>query len=149
MSLALDEAQKAKSKGEVPVGCVVVSQDHKILAKSHNIKEVNFNPCGHAEILSLIEAGQKIKNWRLLNCSLFVTLEPCPMCLSAMVNARIKHLYFGAYDPKGGSISLNYPFYKDSRLNHNFKVTGGLHHFECSKLISDFFRARRKVHKLA
>lgn len=143
MDEALIEAEIAYREYEVPVGAVVVDSSGIILARAHNVKEKNHNPCGHAEILALTEAAKKNGNWRLLNCSLYVTLEPCPMCLSAMIQARIGTLYFGAYDPKGGSLSLNYNFYKDQKLNHSFPVVGGLRHFECSKLLSGFFREKR------
>lgn len=143
MDEALIEADKAYRLDEVPIGAVIVDSSGVILSKAHNVKEKNHNPCGHAEVLAIIEASKKIGNWRLLNCSLYVTLEPCPMCLSAMVQARIGTLYFGAYDPKGGSLSLNYNFYKDQKLNHSFAVVGGLRHFECSRLLSTFFREKR------
>jgi tRNA(adenine34) deaminase len=143
MEEALKEADKAYREDEVPIGAVVVDSAGVILARSHNHKEKAHNPCGHAEILALIEAAKKKANWRLTDCALYVTLEPCPMCLSALVQARIGHLYFGAYDPKGGSLSLNYNFYKDSKLNHNFSVTGGLRHFECSRILSTFFKEKR------
>ena len=143
MDEALIEAEIAYHEYEVPIGAVVVDSAGVILSRAHNIKEKNHNPCGHAEILALIEAAKKSSNWRLLNCSIYVTLEPCPMCLSAMIQARIGTLYFGAYDPKGGSLSLNYNFYKDQKLNHSFSVVGGLRHFECSKLLSNFFREKR------
>lgn len=143
MDEALIEADKAYRLDEVPIGAVIVDSSGVILSKAHNVKEKNHNPCGHAEVLAIIEASKKIGNWRLLNCSLYVTLEPCPMCLSAMVQARIGTLYFGAYDPKGGSLSLNYNFYKDQKLNHSFSVVGGLRHFECSRLLSTFFREKR------
>jgi tRNA(adenine34) deaminase len=143
MDEALIEADKAYRIDEVPIGAVVVDSSGTILSRSHNIKEKNHNPCGHAEILAITEAAKKLNNWRLLNCSLYVTLEPCPMCLSAMVQARIDTLYFGAYDPKGGSLSLNYNFYKDQKFNHAFAVIGGLRHFECSKILSTFFREKR------
>jgi tRNA(adenine34) deaminase len=143
MDEALIEADKAYRIDEVPIGAVVVGPTGTILSTAHNLKEKTFNPCGHAEILAITEATKKIRNWRLLDCSIFVTLEPCPMCLSAMVQARIKTLYFGAYDPKGGAISLNYNFYKDQKLNHNFSVVAGLRHFECSSMLSRFFREKR------
>jgi tRNA(adenine34) deaminase len=143
MDEALLEAEKAYRQDEVPIGAIVVDSRGMILSRNHNIKEKNHNPCGHAEILAIIEAAKKLNNWRLLNCSLYVTLEPCPMCLSAMIQARIGALYFGAYDHKGGSLSLNYNFYKDQKLNHSFSVVGGLRHFECSKLLSNFFREKR------
>lgn len=143
MDEALIEADKAYRIDEVPIGAVIADPNGVILSKSHNLKEKNHNPCGHAEILAITEAAKKIGNWRLINCSLYVTLEPCPMCLSAMIQARIGTLYFGAYDPKGGSLSLNYNFYKDAKLNHSFDVVGGLRHFECSHLLSTFFREKR------
>lgn len=143
MDEALIEAEQAYRMDEVPIGAVVVDPNGIILSRAHNLKEKNYNPCGHAEILALIEAAKRIGNWRLLECSLYVTLEPCPMCLNAMTQARISTLYFGAYDPKGGSLSLNYNFYKDQKLNHNFSVVGGLRHFECSRLLSTFFREKR------
>ena len=143
MDEALIEAEKAYRLDEVPIGAVVVDSTGVILSRAHNIKEKNHNPCGHAEILAITEAAKKINNWRLINCSIYVTLEPCPMCLSAMIQARIGTLLFGAYDPKGGSLSLNYNFYKDQKLNHASPVIGGLRHFECSKLLSTFFREKR------
>lgn len=143
MDEALYEADKAYTQNEVPIGAVVVDPGGGIIARAHNVKEKNYNPCGHAEIIAISEAGKKIGNWRLLKCSVFVTLEPCPMCLSAMIQARIGTLYFGAYDAKGGSLSLNYNFYKDQKLNHAFSVVGGLRHYECSKMLSQFFREKR------
>ncbi len=146
MDEALIEAEKAYREDEVPIGAVIVDSSGVILSRAHNVKEKNYNPCGHAEILAITEAAKKLNNWRLINCSLFVTLEPCPMCLSAMIQARIGTLYFGAYDPKGGSLSLNYNLYKDEKLNHAFPVVGGLRHFECSKVLSRFFREKRAVY---
>lgn len=143
MDEALIEADKAYRQDEVPIGAVIADAQGAILAKAHNIKERTHNPCGHAEILAIMDAARKINNWRLLECNLYVTLEPCPMCLSAMIQARIGTLYFGAYDPKGGALSLNYNFYKDQKLNHSFSVVGGLRHFECSRLLSTFFREKR------
>ncbi len=146
MDEALYEAERAYGIDEVPIGAVVVSADGAIISRAHNIKEKTFNPCGHAEILALTEAAKNMGNWRLVNCSIFVTLEPCPMCLSAMIQARISTLYFGAYDPKGGSLSLNYNFYKDQKLNHTFDVIGGIRHFECSRILSRFFKEKRSGH---
>jgi tRNA(adenine34) deaminase len=143
MDEALKEADKAYREDEVPIGAVVVDASGAILSRTHNHKEKAHNPCGHAEILAITEACKKINNWRLINCSIYVTLEPCPMCLSALVQTRIGHLYFGAYDTKGGALSLNYNFYKDEKLNHSFPVMGGLRHFECSKLLSTFFKQKR------
>lgn len=143
MDEALKEAHKAYREDEVPIGAVISNADGVVISYGHNQKEKVHNPCGHAEILAITEAAKKIGNWRLLNCSIYVTLEPCPMCLSALIQARIGHLYFGAYDLKGGALSLNYNFYKDQKLNHSFPVTGGLRHFECSRLLSTFFKEKR------
>lgn len=147
MGLALEQADEAYSKGEVPVGALCVSEDGKVLAKAHNLKESTPDPCGHAEILALIEAAKNLGEWRLLNSTLYVTLEPCPMCLDAMRQARIKNLVFGAYDAKGGAISLGYNFHQDSRLNHRFNVLGGVKHYQCSKLLSSFFKQKRSLYK--
>lgn len=146
MDEALVEADKAYRENEVPIGAVVVDSKGTILSRTHNHKEKVFNPCGHAEILAITEAAKRMNNWRLTHCSIYVTLEPCPMCLSAMIQARIGHLYFGAYDAKGGALSLNYNFYKDEKLNHSFPVTGGLRHFECSRLLSTFFKEKRMTY---
>lgn len=143
MDEALKEAHKAYREDEVPIGAIVVDSTGAIISRAHNQKEKVHNPCGHAEILAITEACKKINNWRLLNCSLYVTLEPCPMCLGALVQARISRLYFGAYDTKGGALSLNYNLHKDQKLNHSFPVLGGLRHFECSKLLSTFFKEKR------
>lgn len=143
MDEALIEAEKAYRLDEVPIGAVIVDAKGTIISRAHNVKEKNHNPCGHAEVLAIIEASSKLNNWRLLDCSLFVTLEPCPMCLAAMVQARIENLFFGAYDSKGGAISLNYNLHQDKRLNHRFNVVGGLSHYECSKKLSNFFREKR------
>lgn len=144
MSIAIDQAQKAFSIQEVPVGCVITDGVGAVVAKTHNTKEKNKYTCDHAEILAIKLASQKVNNWRLVDHSIFVTLEPCPMCLSAISQARIKNLYFGAYDPKGGAISLGYHLHKDVRLNHELNVIGGIKHLESGKLLSDFFKMRRK-----
>jgi tRNA(adenine34) deaminase len=143
MSLALEESEKAYRIDEVPIGAVIVDENDKILAKTYNLKEQTHDPLGHAEILAIKAAAKVISNWRLSGCTLYVTCEPCPMCLAAMVQARIKTLIFGAYDPKGGALSLGYDLYKDERLNHKFNVQGGLKSFECSRLLSQFFKEKR------
>ena len=144
MSIALDEAQKAFAQQEVPVGCVVTDTQGKIISKAFNLKEQNSYACDHAELLAINEASQTVGGWRLSGCSIYVTLEPCPMCLSAIVQSRFKNLYFGAYDPKGGAISLGYNLHNDERLNHKVEVVGGIQHLNCGKLLSDFFKAKRK-----
>lgn len=143
MGMALEEADRAYKMDEVPIGALIVGPQGEVLSKECNFKEQNNDPCGHAEILAIRAATKKLGDWRLLNCTLYVTLEPCPMCLAAMVQARISRLVFAAYDSKGGALSLNYNLHKDQRLNHSFKVTGGIRHFECSALISSFFKEKR------
>lgn len=143
MKTALSLAEQAYSQGEVPVGCVVVDDSGKVIGKGHNLKEKHQDASLHGEMVALKAAAQERGSWRLNGCSLYVTLEPCPMCLAAMIQFRIGILFFGAYDLKGGAISLNFPFYKNARFNHHFPVRGGLLHYECSKILSDFFRQRR------
>lgn len=148
MMMAINLGKDAIMKGEVPVGALIVSEHGEVLAEAFNLKENSFDTTAHAEILAIREASKNIKSWRLNNCSLFVTLEPCPMCMSAILQARIKNLYFGAYDKKGGAASLGYNFSKDNRLNHKLNLYGGYRHFECSQMISNFFKTRRKNHNL-
>jgi tRNA(adenine34) deaminase len=147
MDAALKMAEKAYSKGEVPVGAVVVNQEGKIISEGHNLKESNFDPTGHAEIIAIKKAAAEISSWRLSGCTIYVTLEPCLMCLASMTQSRVDRVVFGAFDPKGGAFSLGYHFNKDKRLNHKFKVSGGLLHYKCSKVLSNFFKERRKGHK--
>ena len=147
MNLALEEADKAYALDEVPVGAVIVSSKGEVLSQAHNLKEGDFNPCGHAEVLAIIEASKKLKSWRLTDATIYVTLEPCNMCMAAMVQARIGRLAFGAYDTKAGALSLGYNLHKDSRLNHSYQVCGGILHQKCSKLISRFFREKRAAYK--
>ena len=143
MGLALEEAEKAYRSDEVPVGAIVTDKSGKILSVSHNNRENSGNPCGHAEILAIMEAARSRPNWRLEGCRLFVTLEPCLMCLGAAIQSRLDIIGFGAYDPKGGALSLNYNFYKDQRLNHSVAVIGGIRHYECAGILSRFFKEKR------
>ena len=147
MRLAIQEAKLAVYDGEVPVGAIIVSDSGEELARAHNLKETKKNPCLHAEMIAIAEAAKKMDRWRLLGASIYVTLEPCPMCLSALQQARVKTVYFGAYDFKGGAISLGYNLHNDTRLNHRMNVVGGIDNFECSKLLSDFFKKKRELHK--
>lgn len=147
MGLALEQGELAYRAQEVPVGAVLISPEGDVLSKQFNLKESHFNPTAHAEILALNEGAKKLQNWRLSDCTLYVTLEPCPMCLTAMVQARIKLCVFGAYDSKGGALSLGYHLHQDKRLNHQFGVIGGVRHFECSKLLSQFFKERRSTYR--
>lgn len=147
MSVALDQAEEAFKKQEVPVGAVIADSDGKIISRAHNLKEKTHDPCGHAEILAIREAAQKVKGWRLSGMHLYVTLEPCLMCMGAIIQARLDVLHFGAYDLKGGALSLGHKFHEDPRLNHSFSIIGGLEHYQCSKILSEFFKQRREAYK--
>ena len=141
MRQALNEAQKSIVKGEVPVGAVVVA-DKKILSRAHNESIGRHDPTAHAEILAIRKACQKRKNYRLPDCDLYVTLEPCPMCLGAALQARIKRLVFGAYDPKTGAVSsvMNFPF---DRLNHRLEIKSRILADECGQVLKNFFKDKR------
>ena len=146
MGLAIEQAQRAYRLDEVPVGALVVDEYDKILARAHNLKEKNRNPCHHAEILALSGASEAIGGWRLENCTLYTTLEPCTMCMGAIVNGRVAKVVFGAYDEKGGSLSLGFGIHNSARLNHRVGVVGGFMHYECSRLLSEFFRHKRRFY---
>lgn len=147
MTMALEQAELAYKAQEVPVGAVLVSPSGEVLSKTYNLKESTFNPTAHAEILAIEEGAKKLQNWRLQDCVLYVTLEPCPMCLTALVQSRVKQCIFGAYDSKGGALSLGYNLHKDKRLNHQFAIMGGVKHFECSRVLSQFFKERRTSYR--
>ncbi len=142
MSLALKEAEKGKLKGEVPVGAVIVKND-KILAKAHNTRNKTKNAINHAEMIAIKKACKKLKDWRLENAEIYVTLEPCPMCAGAIVNSRIAECYFGAYDKTSSTNFLDLIF-QDKRLNHKVVYRGGILEEKCSKLLTDFFQQKRK-----
>jgi tRNA(adenine34) deaminase len=145
MRAALAEAVKASSRGEVPVGAVVVA-DGRVVGRGHNQPVRRHDPSAHAEIVALRRAGRKRKNYRLSGCDLYVTLEPCPMCAGAIVQARIRRLVYGASDPKAGAVRsiMRFPF---KRLNHRPEITGGVIEEACGRLLRDFFRARRQAGK--
>jgi tRNA(adenine34) deaminase len=143
MNLAQEMARKAFAHDEVPIGAIVVDPFGKVLSRSHNLKENRHDPSAHAEVLAIRDACAQLKNWRLENCSIYVTLEPCPMCLSLIQQARLSRVYFGAYDPKGGALSLGYDLHQNNSLNHKFDVIGGIDHYNNSKIMSDFFKQKR------
>ncbi|MBU1182645.1 MAG: tRNA adenosine(34) deaminase TadA [Proteobacteria bacterium] len=144
MKLAIDEAKKAGQNGEVPIGAVLVAEDDKILAAAYNSTISLCDPSAHAEILALRKAGKKLKNYRLLNTTLYVTIEPCFMCMGAIVHSRLKRLVFGTYDPKWGAAGSLYNFAKDERLNHKIEIIPGISLEECKNLIQLFFKEKRK-----
>ena len=142
MLQALKEANKAKLKDEVPVGCVIV-KDNKIIARGHNIKEKNKNALLHAEIVTLQKAYKKLDAWRLEDCELYVTLEPCIMCAGAIVHSRINKVYFGATDPKAGAIMSIDNIFDNEKLNHKVSYENGILEEECSKILKDYFKEKR------
>jgi tRNA(adenine34) deaminase len=144
MGLALKEAEKAEQIGEVPVGAVLVSENGEILSAAHNQTIKLVDPTAHAEVIALRKAALKINNYRLLNTTLYVTVEPCIMCMGAIVHARISRVVFGATDPKWGAAGSLYNYAEDDRLNHRVEITAGVRAEDCRRLMQDFFRAKRE-----
>ena len=143
MRLALAEAEKAFQLNEVPIGAVLV-QDGRVLATAHNQKEHDHDPTAHAEIVAIRRAADEIGHWRLTNATLYVTLEPCPMCAGAIVQARIKHLVYGTADMKGGAVESVVKLLQDKLWNHKVEVTSGVLEEDCAKLLKHFFMNKRK-----
>ena len=143
MRLALQEAKKAGQSDEVPVGAVLVSEAGDVLAAARNRTIELGDPTAHAEVIALREAAGKIRNYRLLNTTLYVTIEPCPMCMGALIHARVARLVFGARDPKWGAAGSLYNFAQDRRLNHQVEVIAGVYEPECRDLVQEFFRRKR------
>jgi tRNA(adenine34) deaminase len=142
MQAALREARLAADEGEVPVGAVVL-HDGRIVGRAHNQRERLNDPTAHAEMVAITQAAAALESWRLVDTTLFVTLEPCLMCAGAIVNARIPRVVFGAKDPRAGACGSLYQVGLDARLNHRFAVEAGLLEAECAALLVDFFRTRR------
>ena len=138
MKQALKEAKKAYEKLEVPVGAVIV-KDGKIIAKAHNQKETKFDTTKHAEILAISKASKKLGSWRLNDCEMYVTLEPCPMCAGALIQSRIKKVYIGANDEKTGAIGSVFNLLTDYKFNHIVEFEKGILEKECKKVLQDFF----------
>jgi len=144
MEFALIEAKKAFKADEVPVGAVLVDGQGNILSANYNQPIFLHDPTAHAEILVLRNAGQKIQNYRFLNTTLYVTVEPCLMCMGAIIHARVGHVVFGASDPKWGAAGSLFEFQTDLRLNHRPRITKGVCEEDCRKLMKDFFNQKRK-----
>ena len=142
MRAALREAKKAADIDEVPVGAVVV-RDGKIIARAHNVRETKKIPTGHAELIAMEKAAKRLGGWRLVGCTLYVTLEPCPMCAGCAINARLPRLVFGAYDGKAGALCSIYNL-NEGKLNHTMEVHGGILREECASILSNFFKQKRK-----
>lgn len=143
MNEALRLAQKAESKDEVPVGALIVKND-EIISQAYNLRESLNTPLGHAELIAIHRASQKLQSWRLLGCTLYVTLEPCLMCAGTLIQSRVPRVVFGASDPKGGAVKSLYQVGQDTRLNHRFEIVSGVLENECAKLLKDFFQKKRR-----
>lgn len=146
MNMALDLAHKAAALGEVPVGCVIVDLDFNIVAQAHNLREAQQSAVAHAELLAIEQACQKLGRWRLSDCTLYVTLEPCFMCAGAIVLARLKTVVFAAKDPKAGAVCSLAQVLTEKRLNHRCEVIQGVCEPEAAQLLKHFFRQRRGKH---
>lgn len=144
MKLALKEASKARAIDEVPIGCVIV-KNNKVIARGHNVREISQDPTGHAEVVAIKKASKKLNNWRLEDCDLYVTIEPCIMCSGAIILSRIKRVIFGATDPKGGGIVSSINVFEAEGINHRPEVVSGILKDECSEIITSYFKEKRKL----
>ncbi len=142
MQAALAEARLAEEKGEVPVGAVVI-HDGQVIGRGHNLRESSQDPTTHAEMIAIQEAAKHLGSWRLIDATIYVTLEPCPMCAGALVNARVPRVVWGCNDPKAGATETLYAIGNDERLNHRFESVSGVLREECSALLTEFFAAIR------
>ena len=148
MSEAIALARQAQAIGEVPIGCAIVHDPtQRIVGRGYNRRQTDHDPTAHAEILAMREAGKTLGHWRLLDCTMYVTLEPCPMCAGAIVNARVPQLVYGCADPKAGAVRTLYELCEDGRLNHRVTVTPGVLAPQCAQLLQSFFRAQRALGK--
>jgi len=144
MEMALEEAEAAADEDEVPVGAVIVSFQKGVIGRAHNQRELLHDPTAHAEMLAITQAAQALSSWRLDQCVLYVTLEPCPMCAGAIVQARLPLLVYGAADPKAGACDTLYRIPTDPRLNHRARVLGGVLAERCAAILSEFFATKRR-----
>ena len=147
MEMALDEAETAAAEDEVPVGAVIVSFERGVLARAHNQREALHDPTAHAEMIAITQAAQALQSWRLEGCVLYVTLEPCPMCAGAIVQARLPLVVYGCADPKAGACATLYQIPTDTRLNHRANVVAGVLEDRCADLLSRFFAEKRRQGK--
>ena len=143
MKRAIAEACKAEAKDEVPIGCIIV-RDGRIIARGHNLRETTQDPAAHAELIAIRKAARKLGSWRLLETTLYVTLEPCTMCMGAIILSRIPNVVFGCYDPKGGAAGSLYDLSNDPRLNHQVTLLPRILESKCSSLLSGFFSSLRE-----
>jgi tRNA(adenine34) deaminase len=147
MEMALYEAEQAAAADEVPVGAIIVSLEQGVVGRAHNQRELLVDPTAHAEMIAITQAAQALRSWRLENCVLYVTLEPCPMCAGAIVQARLPLVVYGCADPKAGACDTLYRITSDTRLNHRAQVIGGVLADRCGAALSRFFAAKRQQAK--
>ena len=146
MQLAIEEAKKAQAIGEVPIGAIIV-YENEVIASGYNIRETSQKTLSHAELIAIQQANERIGSWRLEDCTLYVTLEPCPMCAGAIVQSRIKRVVYGAADPKAGCAGTLMNLLTEDRFNHQVDVTKGVLELRCSGMLRDFFRSLRERKK--
>ncbi len=146
MQIALQEAEIARDEGEVPVGAVV-THNERVIASAHNQREQLRDPTAHAEMIAITQAAESLSSWRLEGCTLYVTLEPCPMCAGAILQARVPMLVYGARDPKAGAVHSLFRLLEDSRLNHTTQAVSDVLAEPCGAILTDFFREQRKLGK--
>jgi tRNA(adenine34) deaminase len=144
MKMAIEQARIAEENGDVPIGAIIV-YENQVIGRAYNQREQLKDPTAHAEIIALTQAAAFLESWRLHGCTIYVTLEPCPMCAGALVLARLDRLVYGCNDPKTGAVRSLYNIVQDERLNHRLEVTSGVLADECSQLLQDFFKRRRIV----
>ena len=143
MQMALNEAKLAALEDEVPVGCVIV-KDSKVIAKAHNLRETNHDPLGHAETLAIKKASEVLNDWQLVNCELYVTVEPCIMCAGAIIQSRISKVIYGAPDIKGGAFGGSINVLEAQNINHRPEIIKGVLEKECTEIIKNYFKSKRK-----
>ena len=147
MHLAFEQAKKAEEQGEVPIGAVVVDKDGNVIGEGYNKRELDEDATQHAEMIAIRQACKNLNSWRLVDCSLFITLEPCPMCSGAIINSRLAEVYYGAFDPKAGAAGSVIDLFKVEKFNHHPKIYGGLFRDQASQMLKDFFREIRRKQK--
>jgi tRNA(adenine34) deaminase len=146
MAMALEEAAAAAEEDEVPIGAAIVHGD-RVIARAHNQREQLHDPTAHAEMIAITQAAQSLRSWRLEGCTLYVTLEPCPMCAGAILQARIPTVVYGTADPKAGAVDTLFRLLDDARLNHRCQVLSGVLAEPCARIVSDFFKRQRQLGK--
>lgn len=145
MAVAIDEAHAGAAEGEIPIGAVVIGPDGTVIARAHNRREGSHDPTAHAEVLALRDAAIHLGRWRLDDCTMVVTMEPCPMCAGAVVMSRLSRLVFGAWNDEYGAAGSRWDLVRDRRLNHRAEVVGGVRADECGAIVTEFMSAHRPV----